>query len=49
MMQPTVIPKTMAEAIPAAVPLQRHSLQVKWCGGNALSRWGGKRPFVFSL
>lgn len=40
-MQPTVIPKTMAEAIPAAVPLQRHSLQAQVVWGQRIVTVGG--------
>ena len=47
-MQPTVMPKTTAEAIPAAVPLQRHSLQSQVVWGQRIVTVGGRRPFVFS-
>ena len=43
-MQPTVIPKTMAEAIPAAIPLQRHSLQAQVVWGQRVVTVGGQAP-----
>ena len=44
MMQPIVIPKTMAEAIPAATPLQRHSLQAQVVWGQRVVTVGGQAP-----
>jgi (E)-4-hydroxy-3-methylbut-2-enyl-diphosphate synthase len=44
MMQATVIPKTMAEAIPAAVPLQRRSLQAQVVWGQRIVTVGGQAP-----
>mgnify|MGYP006195682847 CR=1 FL=1 len=44
MMQPIVIPKTMAEAIPAAIPLQRRSLQGQVVWGQRIVTVGGQAP-----
>ncbi|MEY4075906.1 MAG: 4-hydroxy-3-methylbut-2-en-yl diphosphate synthase, partial [Pseudomonadota bacterium] len=44
MMQPIVIPKTMAEAIPAAVPLPRRSLQSQVIWGQRIVTVGGQAP-----
>ena len=44
MIQPIVIPKTMAEAIPAAIPLQRRSLQGQVVWGQRIVTVGGQAP-----
>lgn len=49
MMEPIVIPKTVAEAIPAAIPRPRHSLQSQVVWGQRVVTVGGKRLFVSSL
>ena len=43
-MQPTVIPTTTAEAIPAAIPLQRRSLQGQVVWGQRIVTVGGQAP-----
>ena len=43
-MHPIVIPETMAEAIPAAIPLQRHSLQAQVVWGQRVVTVGGQAP-----
>ena len=44
MMQPIVIPTTTAEAIPAAIPLQRRSLQGQVVWGQRIVTVGGQAP-----
>jgi (E)-4-hydroxy-3-methylbut-2-enyl-diphosphate synthase len=44
MMQPIVIAKTMAEAIPAAIPRQRRSLQAQVVWGQRIVTVGGQAP-----
>jgi (E)-4-hydroxy-3-methylbut-2-enyl-diphosphate synthase len=44
MMEPIVIPKTVAEAIPAAIPRPRHSLQSQVVWGQRVVTVGGQAP-----